>query len=298
MYPYNARLLPAIAKLITGIAIGFTACSPAKVDFEDYVPQENIDPKQQAAVLEQHPIEVVVHRGANHLAPENTFAAAVKAIELGVDYVEIDVHRSLDGIHYIIHDPGLGRTTNGWGPVRLRTSHYIDHLDAGSWFSPAYQGEKVPRLKEYLQWIKGKSKVYLDVKTANLEDLIKLIHQLDMQDDTFFWFWNSSMAREFRQLAPDFNLKINAHNPEEVLEAKQVYDAQIIECNVKEITSELVRTCRENNIRIMAYANSNTPEEYSAVIHSEADMVNLDRPTLYIKVLKAEQQQNSAAGTF
>lgn len=285
-------------QLMMGLLLGLSACSPTGVDFESYVPKISIHPKPEAQLLNEHPIEVVVHRGANHLAPENTFAAAARAIELGVTYVEVDVHRSLDGVHYIIHDLGLGRTTSGWGPVRLRTSRYIDRLDAGSWFSEVYKGEKVPRLKEYLQWIKGKAKVYLDVKTANLEALVALVRELHMQKDTFFWFWNPGMAKELRELAPDFNLKINAHSPEEVLEAKKQYNAQIIECNVKEITQELVQVCRENNIRIMAYASSNTEEEFRAVIHSQADMVNLDKPRLYIEVLEADRKQNIPASAF
>lgn len=266
------------------------ACEPATVAYEAYVPQYEVKKTAAASVLADHPIEVVVHRGANHLAPENTFAAAAKAIELGVDYVEIDVQRSLDGVHYIMHDFTLGRTTNGWGFIRLRTSDYIDQLDAGSWFSDAYKGEKVPRLKEYLQWIKGKVKVYLDVKAADLEEVIAMIRELGMEDDTFFWFWNPLMVQEFRKLAPDFNLKMNAHTPEEALNAKEKYDAQIIECNVKEITSELVKVCRDHHIKIMAYADSNTEDEFRAVINSEADMVNLDKPGLYIHVLQSEKR--------
>lgn len=275
--------------LIISFLCILVACEPASVAYEAYVPQYEIKETAAASILASHPIEVVVHRGANHLAPENTFAAAAKAIELGVDYVEIDVQRSLDGVYYILHDFTLGRTTNGWGFIRLRTSDYIDQLDAGSWFSEAYKGEKVPRLKEYLQWIKGKAKVYLDVKAADLEEVVAMVRELGMQDDTLFWFWNPLMAQQFRKLAPDFNLKINAHTPEEAIEAKEKYEAQIIECNVKDITPELVKVCRDHHIKIMAYANSNTEEEFRAVINSEADMVNLDKPVLYIQVLQSEK---------
>jgi len=255
---------------------------------------DTIQTLPSAQLLKKHPIEVVVHRGANHLAPENTFASAVKAIELGVDYVEIDVHRSLDGVHYIHHDLMLGRTTDGWGPIRLRSSAYIDQLDAGSWFDPAFAGEPVPRLDNFLRWIKGKAKVYLDVKTADLEKVVSLVRELNMEDETFFWFWSDSMLEEFQELAPELRVKINAHNPEEVREAKENYDAYIIECNVQEITPELVESCRTLNIRIMAYANSNTPEEFRAVIRSEADLVNLDRPSLYIEQLRILQDSLAA----
>ncbi|WPP48486.1 glycerophosphodiester phosphodiesterase family protein [Catalinimonas niigatensis] len=268
------------------LVIGAYACSPSEVTYEEYVPDYSIQKQALASLLEEHPIEVVVHRGANHLAPENTFAAAVKAIELGVDYVEIDVHRSLDGVHYIMHDLGLGRTTDGWGPILLRKSAYIDQLDAGSWFGEAYAGEKVPRLEEYLRWIKGKAKVYLDVKTADLEEVVRLIHELEMEQDTFFWFWSDNMLEEFRAMAPELRIKINAHSVEEIIEAKEEYGANIIECDVAEISPEMVHICDSLGIQIMAYATTNTKEEFRAVIQSHADLVNLDKPSLYLEVLQ------------
>lgn len=227
----------------------------------------------------------MVHRGANHLAPENTYASAAKAIELGVDYVEIDVHRSLDGVHYLMHDMTLGRTTNGWGLIFLRTSAYLDELDAGSWFSEQYAGEPIPRLDTYLRWIKGKAKVYLDVKTGNLEEIITLIRELSMEEEVFFWFWNHQKARKHKELAPAMGLKTNAATPAEVRKAKEQYQATIVECEVGQITAELVQTCRELGIRLMVYAQHNTREEYEAIIRSPANLVNLDRPELYLQVL-------------
>jgi glycerophosphoryl diester phosphodiesterase len=276
-------------KYLLFLLLASLACSPTEVAYEEYVPNYALQEKAAASLLKEHPIEVVVHRGANHLAPENTFAAAAKAIALGVDYVEIDVHRSLDGVHYIMHDLGLGRTTDGWGPIRLRTSEYIDQLDAGSWFGEEYAGEKVPRLDEYLRWIKGQAKVYLDVKTANLEEVVRLVRKYNMEDDTFFWFWSEGMLEDFRAMAPELRVKINAHSLEEVKEAKKEHNANIIECNVREITPDMVQLCDSLGIQIMAYADSNTKEEFEAVIRSEADLVNLDKPSLYLEVLQAMQ---------
>jgi len=267
------------------------SCSTSAEQNPRGVPTYPIHVKAVASLLENHSIEVVVHRGANHLAPENTFPAAAKAIELGVDYVEIDVQRSLDGIHYIHHDLTLGRTTNGWGALRLRFSEYIDQLDAGSWFDPSFAGEPVPHLETYLRWIKGKAKVYLDVKTADLPNLVNLIREMDMENETIFWFWSDSMLEEFQELAPELQVKINAHTPQEVRDANDLYHPYIIECNVNEITREMIATCYKLDIKIMAYADSNTSEEYRAVIQSEADLVNLDRPSLYLELL--QQMQDS-----
>ena len=58
-------------------------------------------------------IEVVVHRGANYLAPENTVPSALKALEHGATWVELDVRKSKDGVLYNLHDETLDRTTDG-----------------------------------------------------------------------------------------------------------------------------------------------------------------------------------------
>ena len=79
-------------------------------------------------------IEVVVHRGANYLAPENTVASAYAALDNGATWIEVDVRSSKDGVLYNMHDPTLDRTTNGKGLISDMMSADIDKLDAGSWF--------------------------------------------------------------------------------------------------------------------------------------------------------------------
>ncbi len=87
----------------------------------------------------------IAHRGASAYAPENTFSAFDKALSLGVDQVELDVHFSEDGHIVVIHDDNLDRTTNGSGPVSGHTLAQLRSLDAGSWFGPEYGGERNKR---------------------------------------------------------------------------------------------------------------------------------------------------------
>lgn len=68
-------------------------------------------------ITQEQPL-VVAHRGASSLAPENTMAAVRKALELNVDIIEIDVHRSYDGELVVIHDDTVNRTTSGKGRVK------------------------------------------------------------------------------------------------------------------------------------------------------------------------------------
>jgi len=234
-------------------------------------------------------IEIVAHRGANHLAPENTRAAAQACVDLGIHYVEVDVRMSKDGVFYIMHDNEVDRTTDGAGSLSEMNAAEIDALDAGSWFSPGFKGERVPRLKEYLEWIKGKAKVYFDVKGGDMEKLVKLIHETGFEKDCFFWFGDTTLLKEFRSYGKDLQLKINAYKPKAVEHAVRHYGASIVEMPLASLTPEFIETCRKHNVRMMVYEKNDTEEIYRQILASEADMVNLDKPELFVKVRDAEK---------
>jgi glycerophosphoryl diester phosphodiesterase len=99
------------------------------------------------------------HRGAKGSYPENTLLSFKKAIEQGVDGLELDVHLTKDGEVVVIHDETLDRTTNGTGWINDLTLEEIKQVSAGSSFihfpryHAAWDSEKVPTLKEVLELI-------------------------------------------------------------------------------------------------------------------------------------------------
>ena len=243
-------------------------------------------------------LEIVAHRGANHLAPENTYAAAQKCIQLEVDYLEIDVRTSSDGVMYIIHDKTLDRTTNGTGEVSARSSSYIDSLDAGSWFSTEFKGEKVPRLEPFLEAFKGKIKIYFDVKGADLAKLVELVRETGFERDCFFWFSNDQQALELRKLDPDISLKMNAVDVDG-LKRVLAYNPQIIEYRLENLTPEFVDFAQQNNLKLMAHALEKGAEEnYQSIIDSAADMVNLDKADLMFEMLAKTNPDKPIRRTF
>lgn len=100
-------------------------------------------------------VEITAHRGASAFYPENTMAAFVGAKELGADWIELDVQQSKDGKIFVAHDTNFRRTTgvnaNSWE----LTYDEIAALDAGSFFSPEYAGERMPLLSEVIDFAKG-----------------------------------------------------------------------------------------------------------------------------------------------
>lgn len=110
----------------------------------------------------------IAHRGASSYAPENTFAAYDKALEMGVNHVELDVRLTADGNIVVIHDDTVGRTTDGHGRVADFTLDELRALDAGSWFSPEYEGEQIRSLGETLEHYKGRLYFHIEIKQREI----------------------------------------------------------------------------------------------------------------------------------
>jgi len=135
---------------------------------------------------------VIGHRGAAGLAPENTLAAISKALDIGVDSVELDVQLSADGIAVVHHDfqlnPDITRTASGeWlemgntPPIKTLTLAELKRYDVGrlkpdTRYATRYpdqepaDGEQIPTLQEVVLLLKGaedqKTKLWIEIKTS------------------------------------------------------------------------------------------------------------------------------------
>jgi len=89
----------------------------------------------------------IAHRGAGKLAPENTLAAFRVGAAHGYRAFECDVKLSADGVPFLLHDTTLERTTSARGRAGDRRWAELARLDAGSWHSPAFAGERLPSLE-------------------------------------------------------------------------------------------------------------------------------------------------------
>jgi glycerophosphoryl diester phosphodiesterase len=127
---------------------------------------------------------IIGHRGAPALEPENTLLSIKKAIEIGVDAVEIDVHLSKDKEIVIIHDSTLDRTTNGTGPVGNYTLSELKKYDAG-------KGETIPTLQDVIDLIDGKIKLLIELKEKGAERfVVEQIRRNGLEDNVYvisFW---------------------------------------------------------------------------------------------------------------
>lgn len=236
-------------------------------------------------------IEVVVHRGANALAPENTVASAFAALREGATWIEVDVRISKDSVMYNLHDETLDRTTNGQGLLRDATSAEVDKLDAGEWFSPAFKGTRIPRVSEMLDSLKGRASVFFDVKRGTpVRPLIELVRAKGFGHDSFFWFADPQMLREFVRLAPEMKVKVNAHDIESLKKWQEVCTPAYVEIAPSNITDEFRAYCHSNGIRVMAAIQNADVESYKQAIAARPDLVNLDRPELWRQIVGSRRE--------
>lgn len=106
-------------------------------------------------------MRVVAHRGNSSVAPQNTLAAFEAAWRAGADCVELDVQLTLDRQVVVLHDDAVDATTNGTGPLAALTLPQVRALDAGTWFSPAFAGQRVPTIDEVVTFLVTRPRIDL-----------------------------------------------------------------------------------------------------------------------------------------
>ncbi len=226
----------------------------------------------------ESPIDIVCHRGANILAPENTLEAARICMDQYFQYIELDVRTTSDGALVVIHDADLDRTTDGNGLVIDQTLATLRSLDAGGWFREGTAGYKIPTLAEFLTLARNKSGIYVEIKHANTEDLLRIVTSADMLKNCFFWGADTSVLRELRKKSADIMLMAPRWMYSSVAEAVADYGAQIIEFDVEQDDLTEISQCAALGVRSMIYSRHSDWEVLEGYLKYKPDLINLDFP--------------------
>lgn len=134
-------------------------------------------------------LEVIVHRGYNSIAPENTLPAFKLARKMGFSAIELDVQLTSDDVPVIIHDNSVARTSNGTGNIYSKTLEQAKALDFGSWKSSMWTGTRIPTFEEALACCKKIGLyIYIEIKSgspwtsAKIANLVSLVHKYGMDN--------------------------------------------------------------------------------------------------------------------
>lgn len=150
--------------------------------------------------------EIFAHRGNSYTAPENTLAALKSAIEERADGAEIDVRMTKDGEIILMHDRSLARTAGISKLVSQVEYAQLANIDVGTWFSPAFRGEKIPNLMEALELCKGKLTLMIEVKGEQNQEInitqkvVENIEEMGMDQNVIIASFNLNVLKEVKRL--------------------------------------------------------------------------------------------------
>ena len=223
------------------------------------------------------PLEIVAHRGANRIAPENTLPALACALRAGFR-AETDLRVTSDGAIVAIHDPTLDRTTDGRGLVHDTTLESLRARDAGAWFEPFFAGTQVPTLAEVLDTARALGgSLYLELKTAPPEPVWDAAAAAGLAERCFFWSFDMALLRRLRSHAPAAQIMIRRQDHPSLAAALATLAPAIVEFTPDEDAGEIA-SLRGSAVRAMVAYMGGDPAVFDRIVALRPDLVNLDRP--------------------
>ncbi|MFC7680860.1 glycerophosphodiester phosphodiesterase [Paenibacillus sp. GCM10028914] len=228
----------------------------------------------------------VAHRGFSAKAPENTQAAIKLAMdEPYVNWMEIDVQLTKDGVPIVIHDFSVDRTTSGKGKVRDLTWQEIRRMDAGVWKGREFKGEQVPSLDEVLHLVKGRLKLNIELKTTGdmypgLEEaVLERIHAHDMLSDVVLTSFEPKALLRAKEIDPDVRvgLIIDAH-PRDLLSRLKKIGCSFLSIGYSHLDASFAAELIRNGITPMAWTVDDRRSMASLAKMNPEIMICTNRP--------------------
>ncbi|MBU6411531.1 MAG: glycerophosphodiester phosphodiesterase [Verrucomicrobia bacterium] len=227
------------------------------------------------------------HRGARGHEPENTLRAVRKALALGANGIEVDVHLA-DGHLMVIHDDTLERTTNGKGAVAEKSFSCLRSLDAGL-------GEPIPTLAEIFDAVNRRALINVELKgPATAEPVTLLIEEYVRcgwrYEDFLVSSFDFAQIRAAATLQPALRTgALIEEVPRGLAAPAERLGAWSLHCSKKCVTDELVADAHRRGLKLFAYT-INAPDDIAAMVALGVDGVFTDYPD---RVLAFLQGQNS-----
>lgn len=231
-------------------------------------------------------IAITAHRGASLKAPDNSLAAIEYAIDDGANYIELDVRQTADGHLVLLHDKDLLRVASDPRDVWEVTLAEIQTMDAGSWFSPEFEGARIPTLVEAIELMRGRAGLYLEIKTSPqspdlVPRVIETLYQQNMIDQTLIAALEPSVLRQAQQLAPGIRTSLLVHSVIGSIDG-QPFDALALRDAL--ISPARISNVRQQNQEIHVWT-VNDRRTMSRMIDQGVDNIITDRPDLLATVL-------------
>ena len=240
---------------------------------------------------------IIAHRGNSSQRPENTLASFTSALDVGATFVEFDVQLTRDRTVVVLHDATLDRTTTGRGPVGALTFDEIRAFSAGhpSVFGATYEAERVPSLAETLDFLKGRARVMIEIKTESVSDdgdagvealTLKEVRRAGMEKEVALISFDRRALLRCREQAPEIprgHLFYRAESGEMMLGCHAVA-AEICMPEKGLLSEELRDRTREAGLKLATWVVDD-PDELRALDRFDLFGVGSNRPAELLEAL-------------
>ena len=219
----------------------------------------------------------VGHRGARAYAPENTLTSFKKALEIGVDAVELDVRKTKDNQLVVIHDANVKRTTDGEGLVSELTLKEIKGFSAE-------KGEKIPTFQEALDFLDTKVKVFIELKEAGVEEqVLSIVQEKGLEKNVVIVSFLEDALKKVRELDKDIETGLIYAKHKNPVKAALELKANYLLAFYRFTHTVNVQKAHENGLKVIVWTinKSEEVEEYAA---KGVDGIASDKPDIPMRV--------------
>ena len=239
-------------------------------------------------------VEVIAHRGASAVAPENTLAAVKQAIEDGTDWVEIDVQETADGEVVVFHDSDFMKLAKEDLKIWDATRAGLQDIDIGGWFSDEFRDQRVPTLSQVLETCKGRAGVVIELKyyghDQQLEQrVVDIVESHAMADSIACMSLKPAALEKMKLLRPEWDtgllLSISAGD-------LQSSPADFLAVNAAFVTRAFIQESHRIGKRVYVWT-VNDAVSMSAMMSRGVDGIITDDPALARAVLQQRARMSS-----
>lgn len=216
------------------------------------------------------------HRGARVYEPENTLLSFKKALEIGVDAVEFDVRKTKDDQLVMIHDANVKRTTDGEGVVSELTLEEIKGFSAD-------KGEKIPTLKETLDFLDKKVKIVIELKEEGVEEkVLEAVREKGLQKNVVIVSFIDEALQKVRDLDEDVETGLIYVKHKNPVKAALDLGASYLLPLYRFTHTANVKKTHDNGLKIIVWT-INKPEEVVEYAKKGVDGIASDKPDILLK---------------
>ena len=225
-------------------------------------------------------VNILGHRGAMAYEPENTLRSIRRALDMGVDAVEVDIQLSKDGRLVVIHDATVDRTTGGRGRVKDLTFSELRRLDAG-------EGERIPSLDEALEMVKGRAQLIVELKQpdAAAPALTFFRQQRAFEHATLISFWHP-VVKALKEQEPRLRTGVLMVGcPADPGSLGRAALADLLVLQYRYVNGKLVAAAHQHGLQVYVWAIDDI-EILKPYLKMNLDGIASNRPDVLIKYLR------------